>query len=445
MAANITKVPLLRAVATRGYASCPPAPIGGIHDYEVKNTTLPNNLVVASAENECPISRISIVFRAGSRNETHENAGVTHTLRICAGLSTKNATQFAITRNIQQAGATLTATSDREIVSYTLEGTRKAVEKTLPFLTEVATQQVFKPWEVSENVGRQRLELAIRPPQLRAIDLVHKAAFRRGLGNSLYSAKYNLGNISSETLQHYVASNFLSGRAAVVGLGVDHSQLVKYAQGLALESGEGTSNPSPYFGGEIRSDKGGDFAYVAIAGQGAPWKNSKEALAVSVLQKALGGGPKVKWGSVDNGALSKVVGGEGDAKYALNTFNASYSDAGIFGVLIAAPEATAGKIVQAAFKLLKAGNLTDADVNRGKNQLKAALLIKNESGSSAIDFLGSQAAVLGSAKSPSQVVAEIDSITTADVNAALKKVASGKLSIASVGQLRTVPFLDELK
>lgn len=246
---------------------------------------------------------------------------------------------------------------------------------------------------------------------------MHKAAFRHGLGNSLYSAKYNLGNISSETLQHYVASNFLSGRAAVVGLGVDHSALVKYAQGLSLESGEGTTTPSPYFGGEIRSDKGGDFAFVAIAGPGASLKNEKEHIAVSILQKALGGGPKVKWGSVDNGALSKVIGGEGDGNFALNSFNASYSDAGIFGVLIAAPEASAGKIVQAAVKLLKSGNLTDADVNRGKSQLKAALLIKNESGSNAIDFIGSQAAIVGCAKTPCQVAAEIDEVSTADVNA----------------------------
>lgn len=88
--------------------------------------------------------------------------------------------------------------------------------------------------------------------QLRAVDLLHKAAFRRGLGNSLFIPKYKLGNISSETLQHYVASTFLTGRAAVVGLGVDHDQLEQYAQALALESGEGRTPSSEYKGGEIR-------------------------------------------------------------------------------------------------------------------------------------------------------------------------------------------------
>lgn len=87
---------------------------------------------------------------------------------------------------------------------------------------------------------------------MRAVDLLHKAAYRRGLGNSLFIAKYKLGNISSETLQHYVASTFLTGRSAVVGLGVEHGQLEEYAQGLALQQGEGKTPSSEYKGGEIR-------------------------------------------------------------------------------------------------------------------------------------------------------------------------------------------------
>lgn len=107
-----------------------------------------------------------ILFRAGSRNETADTLGAAHVLRIAAGLSTRNSTHFSIVRHIQQVGAKLTASSDREVIAYTLEGTRKAVEDTLPFLTEVVTQQVFKPWEISDNVPRLRLELAQRPPQV---------------------------------------------------------------------------------------------------------------------------------------------------------------------------------------------------------------------------------------------------------------------------------------
>lgn len=88
-------------------------------------------------------------------------------MRLSAGLSTKSASQFAIIRNIQQVGASLHCTLDRETISYTLEGTRKAVEQVLPFLSAVATEHTFKPWELADTQGRLRLELSTRPPQVK--------------------------------------------------------------------------------------------------------------------------------------------------------------------------------------------------------------------------------------------------------------------------------------
>lgn len=441
MASNIVKTPFLRAVTTRGYAQL--APVSGIPNYELKTTALSNKLVVSSADNESPIARISIVLRAGSRNETSDNLGVTHVLRVAAGLSTKNASQFAITRNIQQVGASLTATSDRETISYTLEGTRNAIEKALPFLTEVATQQEFRAWELPDISNRLLLDIATRPLQLRAIDLLHNAAFRTGLGNSLFVPKPQIGKISSETLQYYVASNFRTGRAAVVGLGVNHSELTQYAQALKLDTGDGCDTPSPYKGGELRSNKGGNFAFVTIAGEGASLKNSKEALAFAVLQRALGVGPQIKWSTNDNGLLSKTIGTNSE-EYASTAINVSYSDTGLFGVLIAAPSQSAGKLVQSAVKLLKNANVGDEDVARGKNQLKAALLLEAESGSRAIQDIGSQAALLGCPQTACQIAAAVDSVSTSEVRDALKK-AGKKLTLASIGNLSNVPYLDELK
>lgn len=88
--------------------------------------------------------------------------------------------------------------------------------------------------------------------QQRAIDLLHKAAYRTGLGNSLYIAKHQLGKVSTETLQHYFKSNFISGRGAVVGLGINQTQLLHYAESLEIENKDSKTEPSKYKGGEIR-------------------------------------------------------------------------------------------------------------------------------------------------------------------------------------------------
>lgn len=89
---------------------------------------------------------------------------------------------------------------------------------------------------------------------MRVIDLLHKAAYRAtGLGNSLWIAKHQIGKVSSETLQHYVASHFTPENTAVVGLGVNHSFLSHFAQGLKFKNGSSAQeSPAKYASGEIR-------------------------------------------------------------------------------------------------------------------------------------------------------------------------------------------------
>lgn len=151
-------------------------------------------------------------------------------------------------------GANLTATGDRESIAYTLEGTRNSVEVCLKYLREVATQPAFKPWEISENVSRIEYEIAgvhYNGP-VRAVELLHQAAFRQGLGNSIFATKSRVKKINAEALTEFVCGNFFAGRCAVSGVGISHARLVAFAQELPLENGEGPSGASPYKGGEIR-------------------------------------------------------------------------------------------------------------------------------------------------------------------------------------------------
>jgi ubiquinol-cytochrome c reductase core subunit 2 len=64
----------------------------------LKISTLKNGLTVASVENFSPVTTLGVVVKAGPRHETYETAGISHMLRVAAGLSTKNHTAFGITR-----------------------------------------------------------------------------------------------------------------------------------------------------------------------------------------------------------------------------------------------------------------------------------------------------------------------------------------------------------
>lgn len=66
----------------------------------------------------------------------------------------------------------MSCTTDREVVAYTLEGTRKAVQESIPILSAIATEQLFYPWELADNNNRIRSELATRPPQVNYLSLI---------------------------------------------------------------------------------------------------------------------------------------------------------------------------------------------------------------------------------------------------------------------------------
>lgn len=318
--------------------------------------------------------------------------------------------------------------------------TRDNLDTGLKFLQDVATQQAFKPWEVKGLEQVIREDLARVPAQIRAVDLLHRAAFRKELGNSVVCAKHHVGKISPECLQHYIANNFTSNRGAVVGVGIDHQLLVGYAKNLFLETGAADIVASKYHGSaDLRVDKASDLASVAIATQGGALSNQKEAISFAVLQYVAGISAVTKHGSV-NGALGKVVSQALGKPFTFSTLNASYTDNGLFGFVLTAEAREIGKVslinnsvagwenwlsfniifkkaIDAAVKALKSGSVSSADVTRAKEQLKVTILESLNTKAGLAADLTVQAVLTGQVQNANELVAAIDAITVSDVNA----------------------------
>ncbi|EDV95791.1 cytochrome b-c1 complex subunit 2, mitochondrial [Drosophila grimshawi] len=442
MACNASKTHLLRSIAKRGYATCPRL-VGDTSAINVN--VLENKLVVATADASVPVARVSIVLRAGSRNEAYDTQGASHMLRLAGLMSTQRSSAFAIQRNIQQVGGTLTTWGDREIVGYTVETTADNVETGLRYMQDLL-QPAFKPWEIKDNAKTLHNQLDAVTTEERAIELVHKAAFRRGLGNSIYMPRFQLGKLSPESLLHYVASTFSAGSAAVVGVGVENNLLSGFAQNLSFPSGGGSAaqSSSSYYGGDARKDTAGHRAVVAVAGEGGAASNQKEALAFAILSQAVGAGAATKRGKAA-GAFGEAVNcAGGDAPISFRALNRSYSDAGLFGFVAAADGKDIGKAVDFLVRALKAGSISDKDVARGKALLKARTIAKYSSDGGLIKVIGRQAALNRTVLEADALVAAIDGISLQQVQAAAKKVASSKLSVGAIGHLANVPYASEL-
>jgi ubiquinol-cytochrome c reductase core subunit 2 len=410
----------------------------------LKVSTLKNGVTLASVENHGPVASLGVVIKAGSRNETYENAGITHMLRVCAGLATKNHSAFNITRSLQQAGTGLVCTQGREHTMYSIQTTRNNIDLAGEYLTDVVSNQAFKPWELGDNLPRLKLEVDTKAPGTEAMELLHAAAFRSGLGNSLYCAAHKVGAHKTAQLQQFVAKNFTTGRAALVGINMSHATLAQYAELLTLEAGAGPSAvPSKFHGGDARRETGGDLAYIALAAAAPGATSVKEALACMILQRVLGSGVHVKRGS-GQGLLAKAAAAASAGNYAVGAIGPMYSDAGLLGAMIVAEGSAAGKVTAAVAAAIRSISVTEAEVAAAKKNLIIDVLEMQSSPATLLEDIGTQVLLAGDVIQAEKIPELVNGVGLADVQAAAKKLSSSKLAMGATGNLSTCPYVDSL-
>lgn len=219
---------------------------------------------------------------------------MTRVLKIAASFSNKNSSNFRIRTNINATGGSLKVSNDRESFIYTLQAKRDQLGTGLKFLHDVSSEQDFRQREFKFIQKFINEDLASVSNEARALDALHQAAFTGGLGNASFDAIQHIDNITPGTLQNYVNTNFTASRAAIVGVGIEHESLLSFAKSFELAAGSGSAAPSKYVSGQVRHDKAGGLATVAIATQGASLANPKEILAFSVLRTIAGSGKFIR-------------------------------------------------------------------------------------------------------------------------------------------------------
>lgn len=411
---------------------------------------LPNGLVIASLENYSPLSRVGVFVKAGSRYETAENQGVSHVLRLAANLTTKGASAFKICRGVEALGGSLTVTSTRENMVYTVDCLRDHLDSLMEYLVNVTTAQEFRPWEVSELVSRVKIDkvLAQQCPQTGVFEKLHEAAYKNALSNSLYCPDHMVGHISTNQLQAFVEDNFSSGRMALVGIGVKHSLLRQVGEGLSgVRSGSGAPvDKAVYRGGELRVNTSDDLVHALIASEGAA-AGSAEASAFSVLQRILGSGPRVKRGSSVTSKLCQGVTKATADPFDATAFSLAYSDSGLFGIYTITQAGSAREVINAAVAQVRSvaeGNVSEADFTRAKNQVKTEYLMLMENPEVMFEEVGAQALAAAAYQQPDAVLQALDAVTLDNVVKAAKKFVDGKKTMAALGHHKNTPFVDEI-
>ncbi|KAJ1974498.1 ubiquinol-cytochrome c reductase core subunit 1, partial [Dimargaris verticillata] len=242
---------------------------------------------VATARSEAsPAASVSLVVKAGSRYESADNAGVAHFLKNFAFKNTQNRTGFRIIRESELQGGILTASIDREHLVYTARCLQDDVPYFAGLLAAVAFETRYTAYEfvdLKAQVASETLA-AQADSNIKLFDELHRVAFNRGLGNSLYASPYN--QITHQKLCNYASQAFQGSQMSLVGVNVHHNQLADlanqlFAQAPATLALQGA--PAQYVGGEALIDGPASQTQYVLAYPTAGRSDLKQAAAHQVL------------------------------------------------------------------------------------------------------------------------------------------------------------------
>jgi predicted Zn-dependent peptidase len=131
---------------------------------------------------------------------------------------------------------------------------------------------------------------------------------------------------------------------------------------------------------------------------------------VGVLSSALGGGMSSR--------LFQRIREERGLAYSVYSFASGYADTGMFGVYAGCQPGKTDEVLSLVVAELDAaarGDLSDAEIERGKGQMRGATVLGLEDAGSRMSRIGKSEIAYGDIIGVDDVLARIDAVTAADV------------------------------
>ena len=254
------------------------------------------------------------------------------------------------------------------------------------------------------------------------------------LGRTILGPKQNILSIKRDDLASYIKTNYTADRMVLVGTGgVDHEQLVKYAE-QHFANLPVSPNPIPlgrlshpktkFSGAEVRiRDDTLPTAHVAIAVEGVGW-SSPDYFPMLVMQSIFGNWDRsLGAAGLMSSRLSHIISSNNLAN-SFMSFSTSYSDTGLWGIyLVTENLMNMDDMTHMTLREWTRMSIapTDVEVERAKSQLKASLLLSLDGTTAIAEDIGRQLVTSGRRMTPKQIEFVVDAVTKEDIKRVAQK------------------------
>jgi predicted Zn-dependent peptidase len=412
----------------------------------VRRTVLPGGLRVIT---EAMPGVRSVTFGAwigvGSRDESASVAGAVHYLEHLLFKGTRRRSAWDISSAMEAVGGELNAFTGKEYTCYHA----RVLDEDLPLAIDVIVDMLTSSLVTSADVEGERgvilEEIAMHDDDIE--DAAHEAfsaALWGGdspLGRPVLGSAASIRSLTRTQIAGYYRRRYRAPNVVIAAAGnVDHAAVVRLVRAALKQSGWAPDLDALPAAPRLSSDRVQATApglalvhrvseqAVFVLGTPGIARTDDRRYALGVLNAALGGGPSSR--------LFQEVREKRGLAYSVYSFAMQYADTGAVGVSAGCSPAKADEVLalcREQLELVAADGITEAELVRGKSQLRAATVLGLEDTGSRMSRIAKSELVHPELPSISELLTRIEAVSLDDVRVVAKELWDAPPTLAILG------------
>lgn len=388
---------------------------------------------------------IGIWVMAGGRHERLEQNGIAHFLEHMAFKGTKRRSARQIAEEIEDVGGYINAYTSKEVTAYYARVLEADVPLALDVISDILLNPVFdgNEIEVERGVILQEIGQALDTPDDVIFDWLQEAAYpEQPLGRTILGPSERVSAFVRDDLSGFVGEHYGPDRMILSAAGaVDHESIVQVAEQLFghLQAAPNYVQANARFrNGERREVKALEQAHFAL-GLESPGYRSDAIYTAQIFSTAFGGGMSSR--------LFQEIREKRGLCYTIFAQTGAYSETGMTTIYAGTSSDDIASLANITMDELKraADDMSPAEIDRARAQMKAGMLMGLESPSSRAERLARMVSIWGRVPELDETIAKIDAVTTEAVREFAAQMARGESALALYGPVENAPHLADLR
>ena len=411
-----------------------------------KLTTLDNGLrIVTQTMPSLETVSMGIWNFVGGRDELENINGVAHLLEHMAFKGTTSRSALEIAETIENVGGDINAYTSKEITAYYVKLIAEDLPLGISILMDILQNSTFAEEELNRERGviLQEIGMYLDSPDEMIFDYWQEKAFpNQPIGRSILGKTDIIKNISRSEVKNFMLSHYNPKKMVISAAGkIDHEEFVKSIKKAATDLPKGETNDREkaiYKAGEYREQKKLEQIHLLLGFEGIDYHHD-DYYSLMIYSSLLGGGMSSR--------LFQEIREKRGLVYGISSFSSSYSDTGIFGIYSGTGSEQIQELLPVLCEQLNQApdSITEKEINRGKAQLKASLMMGRESAFRRCESAARQLLVFDRIIEPSETIAKINEVNIESVQKIAKKILTKPLTISSIGPIEKLEKLEQIQ